>query len=204
MRNMKKYNALDFKTKLEKHKQWVKTGGRVGSQLSLDEMDLTEKYNEDFLIEQSFLTACNFSNVVFEKTDFYCAEQYSCIFNNAKFKECDFYKATLEYCDINQVELIDCKFGRTDFYETNFKNSSFKNCSFVGISLMHCDLSNSILDNIDFDYSYFLEVKVNGTRFINPKNLEKATKLSLDVSSDETPHIIEGEEAIKWILEHNQ
>ena len=87
MRNIKKYNALDFKTKLKKHKQWVKSGGRVGSQLSLDEMDLTEKYDENFLIEQSFITACNFSSVVFEKTDFFLADPstqaYSCRGNSS-------------------------------------------------------------------------------------------------------------------------
>lgn len=203
MRKLDQKTLLEIQKKLTKHFQWVSTAGRKGKRLTLDEIDLSNIYDKTFLMESAFLTACKFSNVTFEKTDFYTAELYSCIFNNSNLNNCDFRKATLDYSEFHNCCFKECSFGRTDLYEAQIIHSLMKQCSFVGIGLMKCNLSLTTLDNVNFDYSYLEAVKVNGTKFINPQNLDLAVKLSLDISTDNNPIIIEGKEAIDWILKHN-
>ena len=202
MRKLGQKILSEIQKKLTKHFQWIKTGGKKGKRLELDEIDLSNIYDKTFVMENAFLTACLFSNINFEKADFYTAELYSCIFTNSQFENCNFRKAELDYCEFNNAVFQDCIFSRTDMYESHIRNSIIKG-GILDLSLMKCDLRGSTLENIDFQYAYWDTVKVNGTKFINPQNLELAVKLSLDISTNESSIIIEGDKAIQWILSHN-
>lgn len=61
---------------------------------------------------------------------------------------------------------------------------------------------NCVLTDVDFDNAYIENVIFADSQIINPLNLDKATKIIINVGSIEAPVLLSFEDSIKWIKEH--
>lgn len=71
---------------------------------------------------------------------------------------------------------------------TGIWNTLFDNCTFV---------------NIDFENAYFEKIVFRNSKFINPINLDKATKIVINIGSVENPQLLTHEESLRWITDNS-
>jgi hypothetical protein len=56
--------------------------------------------------------------------------------------------------------------------------------------------------NIDFESAYIENAILVNPKFINPVNLDKATRIIINVGTITKPVLLSHEESVKWIQEH--
>ena len=57
--------------------------------------------------------------------------------------------------------------------------------------------------NIDFESAYFEKIVLHNSKFINPINLDKATKIEINIGTVENPLLLTHEESLKWIIDNS-
>lgn len=185
---------------LEDHSQWLQTTGRRGKRLEIDAVDLRGIDLEGLDLSEAVLTDCTLDGKAIIQNKFSVSELYSCSFRDCQFSLCDFYKAVIDYADFACVLFESCRFSKAEVYKTSLQKSTFRDCSFVATGLYDCDLSGSLFENIDLQDSYFDNVCLSGCRFKSIRNLNMIAKMKINVGSREQSHILEGQQALEWII----
>lgn len=184
--------------RIDAHREWIQSAGERGSQLDLDNINMTAVDLRGFPFEQSYLAACKLNGLRFKDVDFYEAEFYSCDFTEAWFVGCSFRKATLDYCDFRCAHFVRCEFPRTEIYHSCFSNCCFEDSSFSGIDLMGCDLSDATFCSIDWDGAYLSQVNFRNAIGRASKNISTIVQPKIAIASTQEDWL-EGQSAIEWL-----
>ena len=191
----------ELSARANEHRKWVQTAGERGSQMDLDNFDLTAMDLAGFLFEQVFLTGCRLSGLRLDSVDFYGSEFFSCDFSDTCFVGCSFRKATLDYCNFSRARFVRCQFPRTDAYQSCFSGCHFEDCSFIGFNLMESDLSRTVMIGIDWEEAYLDRVNLHAAEGRDSKS--SATIIQPKISVDPAlKNWLEGRQAIEWLQVH--
>ncbi|MGN0679809.1 MAG: pentapeptide repeat-containing protein [Oscillospiraceae bacterium] len=195
----------ELSQKFNSHREWLKSGGENGEQLILDnttsEMLTCEQMQ---LLIDSVLIECSFSNIQLVENDFYHTEMHSCKFSNVGFCKTTFIKSEVNDTEFATVHFDNVNFSNSEFFDCIFTKCTFENSALISIGVWNSIFNECVFKNIDFDNAYLENATFSGVNFINPVNLDKATKITLNIGTSKSPKILSHENSINWIMEHSQ
>jgi uncharacterized protein YjbI with pentapeptide repeats len=199
-------------TQLSSHRKWLDTREEEGKQLQLDGADLSELYLAEPHLAEADLPRTNFDGALLSKADLYGAYLVGSSFRRACLDEArlekaeisdttlvgaslrslrgiraDFTGADLRDADLSKANLFRARFTNADLRGTSFREASLASVSFNRADLTGADLTGALLDGM---------VLLSDT-----KGLEAVKADWINVGTNESPRILEGDKAKKWLLE---
>lgn len=196
---MLKLSDKNLNSKFIEHNRWLKSLGKEGMRLNLDNVDLTKNDINKYSFEQSYVIGCVFEGMGIQNQSFYLSKLYSSSFKNGNLQKTDFTRADLSYADFSNVYLCNVNFNRCECIETDFSNSKCKTIKLTGVTFDMVDLRNTTIFDVDVSYSCFEKILVKGIFLKNIRGIENICNLSINIESIENPKILCGKEAIKWL-----
>ena len=194
----------NISTLFEKHKKWLETEGESGEQLVLEGIDSELLSREQLrLLTDSILTECCFSDTELKEIDFYHSELYSCVFKKAFFCKSMLIKAEVNDTTFTDTRFENVSFSNAEMFDCTFNRCLFTKSTFVCVGIWNSVFNSCTFSDIDFDSAYLENIVVSDSKFINPINLDKATKIELNIGTAENPMILSHADSIKWIQEHS-
>lgn len=192
-----------YLTQLDSHKLWIDSEGRLGEQLSLDEVDLNIFSAEQIkLFTDVFLSGCFLNEGTVIDVDFFLSQINSCIFAKTRFTNVSFEKCEINYSIFNECYFTNSSLRNGDFYDCKFSGAIFSEVSFAGATFWNPDLRNTTLEGIDFEQTDITDALVEGAKFKTIYNLEKAFNITLNIGSEKSPILLTHEQSVQWINEH--
>lgn len=186
-----------------KHKEWLETEGESGEQLVLEFISSKQLTEEQFqLLTDSVLTECTFTDVRLNEIDFYHTEMYSCKFTGVSFCGTQFIKSEINDTEFSGSLFESASLSNAEIFDSIFSNCHFTHTTFISAGIWNTVFNNCVLTNIDFDNAYIKNVILVDSKIINPLNLDKATKIIINIGTVEKPVLLSHEESVKWIQEH--
>ncbi len=176
-------------TAMKEHRRWyesqIKQIPKEGSQLVLDEVDLSEMDFSSFALFDAWFLEVNFDNCRLVGTDFYWATLPSSTFRNADMTDCNLGKTNIDYTDFSGATMVNANLvsascwesdltgahltnanlPRTSFYNTKLVAVNFTNAMIGGCLFDNVDLSDAILTNVrELDEAHIRSIVVHGKR----------------------------------------
>ena len=188
----------DIILKLENHKRWIDSLGKLGEKLNLDECDLRELDYSKYSFKQGSITDCKFDESELNNIDFYAATLCSSSFKNSILKEVDFHKGELSYTDFYKAFIRCCRFSKCDISEADFRYCKIEDSNLVNTILYMTDFSYAELSNVDVSRASFDETIVREIKLKNIIGLEEVQIESINIGTYEEPQLLYGEEAKAW------
>lgn len=169
---------------LERHRDWVKTGGKSGRQMDLSDIDMrflkTLKQEKLIAIKAIKAKFCSMNlyktelqSAVMDKSDFRYCDMEEADMRGASFKGANFSHAKL--CSINANALMfgvssgqdakrfsPCDFEGAKFRYADLKGGQFKNANFKGADLSHADFTGCDLREADFTGAIMVNTNTEG------------------------------------------
>ena len=191
----------NLRYKFTEHNKWLRSLGEEGTQLNLDDIDLTKNNMDRKLcsFEQAYIIGCSLEQMDIKKQSFYLSKLYSTSFHRSNLEEVDFTKSDLSYADISNANLCNINFNRCECIESNFKGTKGTDIKFAGGTFDAADLRDAVIRDADVNYSYFENVLVKGIRLKNIRGIENICHLSINIAGVENPKILYGKEAMLWL-----
>lgn len=197
---MMKLDDNELIHKFIQHKKWIDSLGKEGGRLNLDEIDLRENNIDQGVFEQAYITECIFDKKNIKGYSFYLSKLCSSSFKECSISEVDFTKADLSYTDISDACLYNVSFNKCECIDGNFSNSKLTNVNMTDVLFDTVDLRNATLNNVDISYSSFDTVLVKGITIKHVKGIDKICSLKINIGELEKAIILQGEEAIEWLM----
>jgi uncharacterized protein YjbI with pentapeptide repeats len=98
---------------------------------------------------------------------------------------------------------LECtNFSNAEFFDCNFLRCNFDNSTFVSVGIWNTVFNECTFANIDFESAYIENAILVNPKFINPVNLDNATRIIINVGTITKPVLLSHEESVKWIQEH--
>lgn len=188
---------------LKLHSLYVKSLGREGIKLILDEANFEKSKLENTDLTEASLTECVFDEMNIKGTDFFRTELYSSSFKKTNIISVNFAKAKADFVSFKQAKIDKTNFLKADLPESDFSFSIIKDSSFIASDLRETDFSHATLTKADFEFANIEETIFKDVVFKNIINLDKAMVESINIGSLEEPVILEKEEACNWLLDCN-
>lgn len=182
-----------------KHKEWLESQGQNGTQLILDNADMTNAKLNGKLLHEAKILECDFSNKCMAETDFENSLMCSSIFNYCTIDGCNFRKSDLQYSEFKNAKIMNTSFAKADLYEADFENATLSNSKMINACLYLANFSNVKFKNIDFSGTVFEETILVGAEFKNIIDIDGAIIKSINIGTFDNPIILLGDEAKKWI-----
>jgi uncharacterized protein YjbI with pentapeptide repeats len=128
---------------IERHSEWLKSGGKNGTRGYLINMDLIQSdFSRLNLSEMCFdgsnLDGCNFQWSIMERTKVRNAKLHSVDFRYAMLTAADFHLSELSFCDLRSADLS----------EASFSNATLKGTDLCEANMQNIIWSYAVLDNI--------------------------------------------------------
>ncbi len=196
---------MELKKLFYEHKKWLESEGEDGEQLVLENICSNQLTNEQVsMLVDSVITDCTFNCIEYAEIDFYHTEFYSCNFSNVRLLSAQFAKS-----EINDTAFIDMVFENCNFINAEIFDCVLKNCELLEVTFASVGIWNTIFENcvfneVDFENAYIENMNCLDSHFINPLNLEKATKIELNVGTKENPVMLNTKDSIEWIMKHSE
>lgn len=186
--------------KILEHEKWVDSLGEKGEKLVLDEIDFREQTLRDRIMNQAYITACNFNDMNLVQIDFSWSLMCSSTFNWSTLRDCIFYKSNLGFAEFKEATFYECDLHKSDCSDTVFRDAIFKDTRFVDALLYKTDFSGSIMENVEFTLAYIEEATFNGVRMKAIKGIEEANIKSINIGTTDEPQMLYGDEAKQWLM----
>lgn len=185
------------------HIKWLDSEGKIGAQLVLENISSDQLAAEQLqLLTDSVLIECSFSNSSMDRIDLYHTELYSCRFTMSSFCETNLIKSEINDTNFINTSFDGTTFSKAEIFDCIFLRCAFKKSSFISAGIWNSKFDGCTFENIDFESVYVENVIFSNSSFINPINLEKATKLTINVGTADQPILLSQEESVKWIIDH--
>ncbi|OAB42112.1 pentapeptide repeat-containing protein [Paenibacillus glacialis] len=199
---MTAYNKEEIIHQLESHQLWIDTLGKEGNKLGFDEVDFCN-IDIDLIkypLDQAYLTACTFDGMNLYGKDMHSSLICSSTFITTNLENADFYKADVSYVDFTNANVKNARYAKSDCSEAIFIKADLTNAKLISCSLYLTDFREATLKNVDVSSSSFKGVLLKGAKLSGIKGLEDAFIKSINIGTPEIPILIEGEEAVQWII----
>ena len=187
-------------SKLEEHNLWKESLGKCGKKLSLDEFDLRNIDKDKYFLDQAHITDCIFDGMNLCSKDIYSSIVCSSTFRFSNLENVNFSKSDLSYVDFTGADIKNGRFNRSDCIETVFVEADLTNAILIGSGFYDTDFRKAILINADVSSATFEGVLINGAKLSGIKGILEANIKSIDIGTRENPIIIEGNQAVQWLL----
>ena len=155
------------------------------------------------LLTDSVLTECSFADIKPDETDFYHTEMYSCRFKRVIFHKAQFIKSEINDTEFTDTCFISVSFSNAEIFDCVFLRCAFDDSYFLSTGIWNTAFKECTFTNIDFESAYIENVVFINPTFIKPVNLNKATKITINIGTAENPILLCHEESVKWITEHS-
>lgn len=189
----------ELKTQIEKHNEWVKTLGKSGTCLHIEDAVFNELNLTDIDFSQAILPGTQFTNCVFKKNDLYATNLASAKFNLCKFEDTIFSKSNLDYSEITNCDFINCTFLKSSFYESSFLNSTFRVCDFKGSLFNEVEIRKCSFEDIDFEYCSFDKVNFADTKLKIVKGIHAISSGKINVFEGGNIRTFSSSEFENWL-----
>jgi uncharacterized protein YjbI with pentapeptide repeats len=187
-------------SKLEEHNLWKESLGKYGEKLSLDEIDLRNINIDKYFLDQAYIAACIFDGMNLCSKEIYSSIVCSSTFRYSNLESVDFSKSDVSYVDFTGANIKNGRFNRSDCIETVFVEADLTNANLIGSGFYDTDFRKVILCKADISSATFEAVLMNGAKLSGIKGILEANIKSINIGTRENPIIIEGNQAVQWLL----
>ncbi len=185
------------------HAEWIESEGESGEQLILENISSKQLTREQLqLLTDSVLTECAFVDTELNRIDLYRTEMYSCEFDRASFHNVQLIKSEVNDTEFTDTRFDSVSFSNAEMFDCIFTGCTFDNSTFISVGMWNTTFDECTLTNVDFESAYIENAVLVNSKFNNPINLEKATKIILNIGTIESPLLLSHEESVKWIRGH--
>ena len=180
-----KLSKRDFKVLLEKHGEWLESGGTQGIQADLTEVNLR---GSDF-------NGANLDGAIFRGADLSGA-----ILKNVSFKGASFLNANLQRADLSNANLIGANLIGADLRrailtEADLWGATMRGANLTGARLLGAQVNEAKLERADLSYASLRMAKMNDTDFT--QSLLVQTDLS---HSDLSGALLNEADITRWVI----
>ena len=153
-------------------------GVAITSEVTLDELDLSESRFEDCAFDLPNVRGADFSGAQFKECRFSPVRLASCKFAGARFEGAGFFDpeskkgAVFAFCDLREVEAEKCNFAvgafeRCDLHDFKARECSFRGVRFNGSSFAKAISRRVVVTRARFEACNFTFTDFAGCKFVD-------------------------------------